>query len=140
MHIGQKVVYEIYKVPFGGGKQMKIFFCTVITLIPSLHYYHFWLPKRYSCFFFRILIFECYLQLSKLFIDILFQTITACKCCTTFNVLLLFFNDRWICAFPLCPRVSVFSKHLAVFTLMNQSCRCCHQEMFCQISVLPMSK
>ena len=37
-----------------------------------------------------------------------------------YNVLLLFFNGRWICGFSLCPRVSVFSKTLAVFTLINQ--------------------
>ena len=39
-------------------------FCIVITFPPLLHRYHFWLPKRSYCFFFRILIFECYLQLS----------------------------------------------------------------------------
>ena len=39
-------------------------FCIVITFTPLLHRYHFWLPKRSYCFFFRILIFECYLQLS----------------------------------------------------------------------------
>ena len=55
----------------------------------------------------------------QFFIDILFRIIIVCKCYTIFNVLLLFFNNRWICAFSLCPRVSVFSKNLAVFTLMN---------------------
>ena len=56
----------------------------------------------------------------QFFIDILFRIIIVCKCYTTFNVLLLFFNGRWICGFSLCPRVSVFSKTLAVFTLINQ--------------------
>ena len=60
------------------------------------------------------------LQLSIFFTDVLFQIIIVCKCYTTFSVVLLFFNGRWICAFSLCPRVSVFSKNLAVFTLINQ--------------------
>ena len=94
------------------------FFCPVFNFIPSLHCYHFWLPKRYYCFFFRILIFES--STFNFFIDILFRIIIVCKCYTTFNVLLLFFNGRWICGFSLCPRVSIFSKTLAVFTLINQ--------------------
>ena len=31
-----------------------------------------------------------------------------------------YFNGRWTCTFLLCPRVSVFPKNLAVFTLINQ--------------------
>ena len=97
----------------------KIFlFCYVTNFIPSMHCYHFWLPKRYYCFFFRILIFES--STFNFFIDILFRIIIVCKCYTTFNVLLLFFNGRWTCAFLLFPRVSVFPKNLAVFTLINQ--------------------
>ena len=83
-----------------------------------MHCYHFWLPKRYYCFFFRILIFES--STFNFFIDILFRIIIVSKCYTTFNVLLLFFNGRWICGFSLCTRVSVFSKTLAVFTIINQ--------------------
>ena len=94
------------------------FFCYVINFISSMHCYHFWLPKRYYCFFFRILTFES--STFNFFIDILFRIIIVCKCYTTFNVLLLFFNGRWVCGFSLCPRVSVFSKTLAVFTLINQ--------------------
>ena len=60
------------------------------------------------------------LQLSTFCIDILFRIIIVCKCYTTFNLLLLFFNGWWICGFSLCPRVFVFSKTLAVFTLINQ--------------------
>ena len=60
------------------------------------------------------------LLLSIFFIDILFRIIIVCKCYTTFNLLLLFFNGWWICGFSLCPRVFVFSKTLAVFTLINQ--------------------
>ena len=72
-----------------------------------------------TVFFFRIFFFfES--STFNLFIYILFQIIIVCKCYTTFHVLLLFFNGRWICAFSLCPRVSVFSKNLAVFTLINQ--------------------
>ena len=56
----------------------------------------------------------------QFFIDILFRIIIVCKCYTTFNVLLLFFNGRWICGFSVCPRVSVFPKTLVVFTLINQ--------------------
>ena len=97
----------------------KKFFCTVVTFIPSLHCYHFWLPKCCYCFFFpNFFFFES--STFNLFIYILFQIIIVCKCYTTFHVLLLFFNGRWICAFSLCPRVSVFSKNLAVFTLINQ--------------------
>ena len=97
----------------------KNFFCTVVTFIPSLHCYHFWLPKCCYCFFFpNFFFFES--STFNLFIYILFQIIIVCKCYTTFHVLLLFFNGRWICAFSLCPRVSVFSKNLAVFTLINQ--------------------
>ena len=83
-----------------------------------MHCYHFWLPKRYYSFFFRTAVFES--STSNFFIDILFRIIIVCKCYTTFNVLLLFFNGRWICAFSVCPRISVFSKNLAVFTLINQ--------------------
>ena len=83
-----------------------------------MHCYHFWLPKPYYCFFFRILISES--STFNFFIDILFRIIIVCKCYTTFNVLLLFFNGQWVCGFSLCPRVSVFSKTLAVFTLINQ--------------------
>ena len=114
------------------------FFCPVFNFIPSLHCYHFWLPKRYYCFFFRILIFES--STFNFFIDILFRIIIVCKCYTTFNVLLLFFNGRWVCGFSLCPRVSVFSKTLAMFTLINQLMQCCYREMLCQMSVLAMYK
>ena len=44
----------------------------------------------------------------QFFIDILFRILIACKYHTTFNVLLLFFNDQCICGFSLCRRVSVF--------------------------------
>ena len=46
----------------------------------------------------------------KFFIDILFGILIACKYYTTFNVLLLCFNDRLICGFSLCRIVSVFSQ------------------------------
>ena len=46
----------------------------------------------------------------KFFIDILFRILIACKYYTTFNVLLLCFNDRLICGFSLCRIVSVFSQ------------------------------
>ena len=94
----------------------KIIFAPLSLLYHHLHYYHFWLPKRYYCFFFQIN-FES--STFNFFIDILFRIIIVCKCYTTFNVLLLFFNGRWISAFSLCPRVSVFSKNLTVFTLIN---------------------
>ena len=94
----------------------KIFFAPLSLLYHHFHCYYFWLPKRYYCFFFRI-IFES--STANFFIDILFQIIIDCKCYTTFNVLLLFFNGWWISAFSLCLRVSVFSKTLAVFTLIN---------------------
>ena len=100
------------------NEKKNYFFCYAINFIPSMHCYHFWLPKRYYFFFFRIFIFES--STFKFFIDILFRIIIVCKCYTTFNVLLLFFNGRWICGFSLCPRVSIFSKTLAVFTLINQ--------------------
>ena len=94
------------------------FFCTVITFVPSFALLSFFTSKTLLLFFFRILIFE-----SSTFIfltDFLFRIIIVCKCYTTFNVLLLFFNGRWTCAFLLFPRVSVFPKNLAVFTLINQ--------------------
>ena len=94
------------------------FFCTVITFIPSLQCYQFCLPKRYYSFFLPNSYF--WIFNFQFFIDILFRIIIVCKCYTTFKVLLLFFNGRWICAFSLCPRVSVFPKNLAVFTLINQ--------------------
>ena len=73
----------------------------------SLHRYHFWLSKRCNFFFFQS--YFCMLSSTfNFFIDILFRIIIVCKCCTTFNVSLLLFNDRWICAVSLCPRVSVF--------------------------------
>ena len=87
-------------------------FYTIIALLPFLT------SKTLLQFFFRIFIFES--PTSNIFISISFWIIIVCKCYTTFNVLLLFFNSRWICAFSLCPRVSVFSKNLAVFTLINQ--------------------
>ena len=78
----------------------------------------------------------------QFFIDILFRILIACKYHTTFNVLFLIFNDQWICRFSLCRRVSVFFffKNLAIFTLINQICRSCHQEVFPQMSVLQMFK
>ena len=99
------------------NKRRKFFFGPVSLLYHHLHCYHLWLPKRYDCFFFRILIFES--STFNLFI-VLFRIIIVCKCYTTFSVVLLFFNGWWICAFSLCPRVSVFFKNLAVFTLINQ--------------------
>ena len=118
MYIEEKVVQYISSSFWKRKLNEQNFFCTVVTFIPSLYCYHFWFPKRCYCFFSEILIFES--STFNFFIDILFRIIIVCKCYTTFHVLLLFFNGRWICAFSLCPRVSVFSKNLAVFTLINQ--------------------
>ena len=90
----------------------KIFFAPLSLLYHHFHCYYFWLPKRYYCFFFRI-IFES--STFNFFIDILFRIIIVCKYCTTLNVLLLFFNGRWICAFSLCSSFCFFQKPCCVY-------------------------
>ena len=57
---------------------------------------------------------------NNFFLAILFPILIACKYYTTFNVLLPFFSDLWICVFSLCWRVSVFF-HTPCFVYINQS-------------------
>ena len=119
MYIGEKVVRYIsssfWKRKINEKKFLlhRCHFYSIIALLSFLT------SKMLLLFFFcEFFFFES--STFNLFIYILFQIIIVCKCYTTFHVLLLYFNGRWICAFSLCPRVSVFSKNLAVFTLINQ--------------------
>ena len=57
---------------------------------------------------------------NNFFIAILFPILIACKYYTTFNVLLPFFSDLWICVFSLCWRVSIFF-HTPCSVYVNQS-------------------
>ena len=90
------------------------FFCGVVTFISFTNYKLFIAPLSFLTFktmqlFFLSKSYFCMLSSTfNIFIDILFRITIVCKCCTTFNVSLLLFNDRWICAVSLCPRVSVF--------------------------------
>ena len=112
MPIGWKVVWYISS-SFWRMKINEKFFCTVITFTSFTNYnfysiapLSFLTSKTLLLFFLPKSYFWMLSSTFNFFIDILFRIIIVCKCYTTFNVLLLFSNDRWVCDFSLCPRVS----------------------------------
>ena len=121
---------------------MKNFFCTVITFTSFTNYnfysiapLSFLTSKTLLLFFLPKSYFWMLSSTFNFFIDILFRIIIVCKCYTTFNVLLLFSNDRWVCDFSLCPRVSgvFFPKTLISLYFASAIKRCSTEECSCNV-------